>query len=51
MRSVPQRSTANSAVRTPTVSGTTTGASPGSTTFRPSLADRTDSAGVMALSP
>ena len=51
MKAAPFFWTANRASRMTTVSGTTTGARTGASTFRPSRALRTEIAGVMAPSP
>ena len=48
---VPRDCTANSATRITTVSGTMKGSKAGVTTLRPSIADSTDSAGVITASP
>jgi hypothetical protein len=49
--SVPHRWTTNSTVRTTTETGSTSCLSEGLTTTRPSIADMTEIAGVMTLSP
>ena len=51
MNWVPCRCIMNSPIRITTVSGTTTGASDGASTFSPSMALSTEIAGVMAPSP
>ena len=51
MKAAPFFWTTNSPSRMTTVSGTTTGARTGASTFRPSRALRTEIAGVMAPSP
>ena len=48
---VPRDCTANSATRITTVIGTTKSSKAGVATLRPSIADNTDSAGVMMASP
>ncbi len=48
---VPRDCTAEQAIRITTVIGTTYASNAGVTTFRPSTADSTDSAGVMMASP
>ena len=50
-RAVPRHCTANSATRMITVSGTTYGSNAGVATFNPSIAESTDSAGVIMASP
>ena len=51
MKPVPRLCTRNSATSTATVIGTTARDSPGASTLSPSIADRTEMAGVMAPSP
>ena len=48
---VPRDCTANSMIRTSTVNGTTYASNAGVTIFNPSIAERTDSAGVIIASP
>ena len=48
---VPRDCTANSATRMITVNGTMKGSKAGVTTLRPSIAESTDSAGVITASP
>ena len=48
---VPRDCTANSTIRITTVSGTTKSSNAGVATFKPSIAESTDSAGVMMASP
>ena len=50
-RWVPHRWTANSTARIAAASGTTASARRGETTSRPSIADSTEIAGVITLSP
>ena len=51
MDPVPKRCARNSTISTPTVMGSTKGVSAGSSTLRPSTAESTEMAGVMAPSP
>jgi hypothetical protein len=51
MKPAPLLCIRNSPIRMMTVSGTTAGASDGASTLRPSIADSTEIAGVMAPSP
>ena len=48
---VPRDCTANSAIKITTVIGTTNSSNAGVATFKPSIAESTDSAGVMMASP
>ena len=48
---VPRDCTANSAIRITTVRGTTKSSNAGVTTFKPSIAESTESAGVIMASP
>ena len=48
---VPRDCTANNAIRMTTVSGTMYGSNVGVTILSPSIAERTDSAGVITASP
>ena len=51
MKPVPRRCTRNSAIRTISVNGSTSGARAGASTLRPSTALNTEMAGVIAPSP
>ena len=51
MKPVPCFCMKNRPIRITTVSGTTAGVSEGASTFRPSIADSTEIAGVIAPSP